>query len=313
MALPKQVEKQMREIEALEKQMAAPAEPVENTEQNVTPDQPQENAISSSPEGVPDQPESPKAPDWEQKYRVIQGKYDAEVPRLHAQVKDISGKLQLAMDKINAMPVTPVDPPKVERLVNDQDVETYGQDLIDLQRRVAREVAQEFQGKLDAYAAENKALRDQIQQTGDQVGTMSFEQSLHRALPDFDEINADPAWIGWLDEVDPLLRAPRRTVAQEAFENGDVAAIVHYVTLFRQSAKPVQVNKRQADLERQVAPSRTTASNAPASGQGKIYSTSQVESMFNKVRDLNIRGDYDGATKLEAEITAAYTEGRVTA
>jgi len=308
MALPKQVVAQMAEIEAIEAAMAAPAEPAVNTDpapaEIVTPEPVAEVA--------PSQPEPPKAPDWEQKYRVIAGKYDAEVPRLHTQVKELSAKLDQAMSKLTEVQAVPAKEAPAERLVNDQDVETYGQDLIDLQRRVAREVASEFQGKLNTLAEENQALREQVNQTGSQVGTMSFEQSLNRALPDFDVINADPAWIGWLDEVDPLLRAPRRTVAQEAFETGDVAAIVHYVNLFRQNAAPVKEDKRQAELERQVAPNRSAANSATTSQQGKHYTTQQVEQLFSKVRDLNIRGQMDDAAKLEAEITAAYTEGRVT-
>lgn len=308
MALPKQVVAQMAEIEAIEAAMVAPAEPAVNTDsappETVTPE-PVVEVVSS-------QPEPPKEPDWQQKYRVLAGKYDAELPRLHTQVKELSAKLDQAMSKLTEVQAAPAKEAQAERLVNDQDVETYGQDLIDLQRRVAREVASEFQGKLNTLAEENKALREQVNQTGSQVGTMSFEQSLNRALPDFDAINADPLWISWLDEVDPLIRAPRRSVAQEAFETGDVAAIVHYVNLFRQNAAPVKEDKRQAELERQVAPNRSAANSATTSQQGKHYTTAQVEQLFSKVRDLNIRGQMDDAAKLEAEITAAYTEGRVT-
>lgn len=307
MALPKQVEQQMREVEAIEAAMAAPAPAVKTDPEPVPPP-----AAAPVAEVVPSQPEPTKVPDWEQRYKVLAGKYDAEVPRLHVNVKELTAKLNEAIGKITELQAAPKQEPTKEKLVNDQDVETYGQDLIDLQRRVAREVASEFQGKLDALAEENRTLREQVNQTGSQVGTMTFEQSLHRALPDFDAINADPAWISWLDEVDPLIRAPRRTVAQEAFENGDVAAIVHYVTLFRQNAAPVKEDKRQADLELQVAPNRSAANSAPTSQQGKHYTTSQVEKLFNKVRDLNIRGQMDEAAKLEAEITAAYAEGRVT-
>jgi hypothetical protein len=49
------------------------------------------------------------------------------------------------------------------------------------------------------------------------------------------------------------------------------------------------------------------------SQKGKTYTTRDVEKMFLKVKDLNIAHKYDDAKKLEAEIDAAYMEGRVTA
>ena len=69
-----------------------------------------------------------------------------------------------------------------------------------------------------------------------------------------------------------------------------------------------------AELEKQVAPSRTATSvRSQGAGQksGKVYSERDMANAWTKVRNLNARGSVDEAAKLEAELTAAYLEGRV--
>jgi hypothetical protein len=198
--------------------------------------------------------------------------------------------------------------------VTDADVEAFGQDLIEVQRKVAREVAAEFRGELDAMRAENEKLREQLTSTGTQVSEASFEQRLYRMVPDFEAVNADPKWIAWLNEVDPLLRGPRSSVAQEAFNRGDAEGVAHYVALFKQTITPVeQKADKTEELERQLQPNRGAPSAPTASPKGKVYTNADIEKMFRKAADLGTKGQTEAAKKLEAEIDAAFMEGRVTA
>jgi hypothetical protein len=198
-------------------------------------------------------------------------------------------------------------------LVTDADVQAFGEDLIEVQRKVAREVAAEFRGELDAMKAENEKLREQLNTTGSQVSEASFEQRLYRLVPDFQTVNTDERWIGWLNEVDPLLRAPRKSVAQEAFNTGDAEAVAHYIGMFKASIAPAeQPSDKAAELEKQIQPKRS-ATNAPVSQQAKTYTDAQIQKMFQKSVELSSRGQRDDAMKLEAEIDAAYREGRVRA
>jgi hypothetical protein len=174
-------------------------------------------------------------------------------------------------------------------------------------------VASEFRDELDTMRAENDKLREQLTATGNQVSEASFEQRLHRLVPDFQNINTDPKWVEWLDEVDPFLRAPRKTVAQEAFNRGDAEGVAHYVGMFR-GTKPVeQTNTKAAELERQIQPNRSASSASIGSPKGATYTDSQIQKMFIKSATLASSGKLDEAQKLEAEIDAAYREKRVIA
>ena len=162
--------------------------------------------------------------------------------------------------------------------------------------------------------AENDKLREQLTSTGTQVSEASFEQRLYRMVPDFEAVNADPKWIAWLNEIDPLLRAPRSSVAQQAFNRGDAEGVAHYVSLFRQTVNPVEPTANKTnELELQIQPNRSATSTPPNSQKGKVYTNADIEKMFRKATDLGIKGQTDAAKKLEAEIDAAFMEGRVTA
>jgi hypothetical protein len=319
MALPRQVEAQLRELEALEKQLAegqnpAPADPVPTPAEPPQDPQPQ-HAEPKPVEPTPTPTEPVVAEEkWEQKYKTLKGMYDAEVPRLHADLRDLKAQVDSLRKASETKPVEPAKPAAQTKLVTDADVEAFGQDLIEVQRKVAREVASEFRGELDAMRAENEKLREQLTSTGTQVSEASFEQRLYRMVPDFEAVNADPKWIAWLNEVDPLIRAPRSSVAQQAFNRGDAEGVAHYVAMFKQTVAPAeQKADKTEELERQLQPNRGATSAPPTSQKGKVYTNADIEKMFRKAADLGTKGQTDAAKKLEAEIDAAFMEGRVTA
>jgi hypothetical protein len=141
---------------------------------------------------------------------------------------------------------------------------------------------------------------------------MGFAQQLAQLVPDFQQIDSDERWVAWLNEYDPMIRGPRRDQAQIAFNNGDAEAVAHYVKLFKQSiaeVEPVRDN-RQAELEKQVSPTRSVSTQRTDRNK-KVYSEREITNSWNRIRSLNTKGQFDEASKLEAEITSAYLEGRV--
>ncbi len=328
MALPRQVEKLVRETEELERQLAAGATPADQGNPPAAPTETPPAPVSDStatPQPVVPNPDAPTPTPkdeekWEQRYRTLKGMYDADVPRLHTQVKDLTTQnadlaaqlteLRKKVDQLSAAPT-----PAADTLVTDEDVKNFGADLIEVQRKVAREVTQEFQVELDALRAENKSLREQLTTTSGEVATSTFDQKLHRLVPDFDTVNADPRWIKWLEEIDELTRAPRKSFAQAAFNNGDADAVAHFVSLFKKTLAPTPAATTTIadELAAQVQPPKTSTANAAIPQQGKIFTQREIDGMFLRIAEFTKRGDMASAQKLEAEIDAAYTSGRVTA
>ena len=318
MALPKQVQAQMAEIEAYEKALEAQQEPHPeelDTEAEVV------ATIEASPELVEAKPADTSPTDVEeetfkQKYKTLTGKYDAEVPRLHQQVREMTEATKRLQEELKALKVEPTKPKEKVSLVTDADRAEFGEELLDVQRRVAREVSQDYEGRLEQQDAVIQKLEEKLQQTGNQVGEVGFSQRLNQAVPDFPQIDNDERWVSWLNEHDPMLRGPRRVQAQQAFDAGDVDAISHYVSLWKETlAAPTAAKPNQAELEKQVAPNRSANSvrTQSANHNSKVYSSKDADRAWNKVRTLNTRGQYAEAEKLEADLTTAYMEGRVRA
>ena len=313
MTLPKAVAAATEELAALEQQLQAPAPetppPDGQTEDTHPIPEPSPEPAQAAPVASTDVPPEVPEEKWEHKYRRLQGKYDAEVPRLHQQVKELQAALQQMQHQVQQAPPPPPPPEKPaepERYVSDEDVANYGEDFVDIQRRITLDATRELRKQVEE-------LKTQLAQQGSQVQSVSFEARLLKAVPDFEQINADPAWIEWLNEVDPLLRGPRRAIAQQAYLRGDVEAVKSYVDLWRKSqapAQPAPAVSRQQELQRQVQPSRATTS-APSSGAKKTYTLGEAEALFNRIQNLTAQGRIDEAKRLDAEISAAYAEGRI--
>ena len=332
MALPKQVQQQLDEVEELEKQLEAQGEEVEakpevkkkktskkakaeDTEVEVTDDEPIEEPVAVEATPANDSVEE-VSESFKQKYATLRGKYDAEVPRLHQQVKELTDQMNAIRDEAEAAKKAEAEKPKEKvSYVTDADREEYGDDLIDFQRRVAKEASQEYEDRFEQQAKVIEQLQQQISNTGNQVGEVGFTQKLNALVPGFDQLDNDERWVAWLNEYDPMTRGPRRDQAQAAFNSGDAEAVAHYVGLFRESVEPVANGKsdRDTELEKQVTPSRSasTVTNKSSSKNSKVYSERELNNAWTKIRTLNTQGKYDDAEKLEAELTAAYMEGRV--
>ena len=327
MALPKQVQAQLDEVEALEKTLAAQMAPDKQTPQEVELVEEQLDTQTEEPataaeapvlaEVKPaDTPLTDVEDDFKQKYSTLQGKYSAEVPRLHQQVRDLTTELEQIRKDLDAKKVEPTKPKEKVSLVTDADRAEFGEELLDVQRRVAKEVSQEYEDRLEKQDAVIGSLQDKLAHTGSQVGEMDFNQRLRSLVPEFSSIDTDERWVAWLNEHDPMLRGPRRVQAQQAFDSGDAEAIAHYVGLWRETVAAPSVPAtppNQIELEKQVAPNRSANSvrTQSTSQSSKVYSPTQVDNAWNKVRSLNTTGKYEAAEKLEAELTAAYMEGRV--
>lgn len=312
MTLPRQIQQVNEEIEQLESQLRAKEE-TPTPEESVTPEEEQTNTVESedtfdesaeegqqpSGEAVSDEPL------WETRYKHLEGKYRAEVPRLHNEVKEL--KALIDQMRASAEQSQQQKEPVAEKFVTPEDIESYGEELIDLQRRVAREVSADFKQELDRLYKENEQLKQQVQA----VHGSSFEAQLSHVIPDWTTLNQNPEWIAWLDTFDPMIQGPRRAVAQEAYNRGDIQAIKTYVDIFRQMTKRPKKIDRQSELRKQIQPQKANVQTPPAT-QGQVYTTAEAESIFNQIQHFINKGNMDEAARLEGEISAAYTEGRVT-
>ncbi len=328
MTIPKQVQAQLEEVERIDAEILAaqqpPADVPPEVETPPAPEPPKDTpAVESDvpPAPAPEAatiPEAPKVGEdtWERRFKSLKGKYDAEVPRLTTELKDLRRDLAALTEATKAKPPEPTKP-----LVNEKDVENFGSDLLDVIDRKAREVAATMVGtEMAELKAENQTLREQVDGVSERQGSSdrrTYFAELGHQVPDWETINVDEGFIEWLSEVDPLSGRPRQDYLGTAFANHDVprtAALFNtYKQLTAPPASPAKVTP--PDLERQVAPgtSKASASSPPNPAAEKVWSMSEIDTFYRAVSKGEYRDNPTEAARIETEIDLAVASGRLRA
>lgn len=310
--LPKAVQAQLDAAEALQAQLVNPA-PVEGNPE-VAPvteakaPQPVETVVQETRVTEPN-PDN----NWEQRFRVIEGKYRAEIPRLHDQNRELSERLEQALKALEEKAQTPVEEKK---LVTDADVESFGADMVDMVRRAAREefdaLAKKFAAELDKRFGAVAAKVEQTEQVVVKSAKDKFWDAVDAKHADFAAVNSDPRWFAFLDTRIPGSRLTRRTLAENAIAELDAEALVEQINLFKESlpkAEPQQPAKQKPSLNSQVAPNTSGASNPSPDPVGKIWTGAEyAAALDHRNMQRMSRADYDA---LVAEAETAFAEGRV--
>lgn len=317
MNLPKQVrdaeQRSNDAIDALKAQRAG-AQPKEEGEGD-----PPAPGPAETPQGA--EPKETGREDWKAKYHSLQGKYNAEVPRLSADLRAANarneelavevGRLKAEIERLKAQPAQPAkpaetDPPKVN--IPDEVMEVLGEDAVAAIRRV---VATE----IDAALVPVKQKADAAAATAEQVNADRaatardrFFGELAAAVPDYEAIDAREDWKKWLAQVDPLSRRQRQQLLNEAAQAMDVQAVASFFAAFKQAAGIAEPAKPKVP-ERLETPPQAGKPTAPVVDK-KIWTRAEMTAAY---KDLAIgrRYTHDEAARLQLELVAAAREGRV--
>lgn len=353
MALPEQIRKQAEAVQELYKQLnseseqggAADATPGE-TAGTAAPaaDAPAANTPAPSPATPEPKAGDEKAPeDITQKYRTLQGMYNAEVPRLHAQNREMAGRIQqmeqlLASLSQSAAPqgspqgspqAAPAASAAPARLVTDKDVEEYGES-IDIMRKVSREelgsLLQRL-GKIEGILQQMQTkVVPQVQAVAQRQQVSAEQQfwaDLTAAVPSWREVNDNQAFQDWLLTVDPLTGITRQTYLEDAQRALDARRVSAFFRAWLESTGQPAVAQStgsasattpaKSELERQVAPGRARSVGAPTTNQGKIYTPEDIKRFFADVRRGVYKGREQERNRIESDIFAAQRENRIQA
>lgn len=317
-ALPKVIQDQVDQAEALQQQLypvdSAPAEA----------EQPVAEPVAEQPSNVVELPKPQTAPEvipreetvdyWKSRFETLRGKFDAEVPTLHHQLKEQSQQLQQLMEKFSEKQEPA---PKEASLVTDKDVEDYGDDMISMVRRAAaQEVKQAVAIAIAELRKEFGAVQAQVGHVADRVVQSEADKfwgGVMTLVPEWKQIDNDPRWIEWLDTAPEFSEETYREIAGKAIQKHNaqkIAALVNtWKTALGLTQAPVQQAAAvQAELARQVAPSTSRASTPSQPGE-RIWSEADYKQAYD-IRNVQRFGQKQ-ADEMRAEADRAVAEGRV--
>jgi hypothetical protein len=332
MALPAQIRKQSEAVNKLYEELGAgtneQGESAEATE--VPTEAPLAASDADSGEGQAPAPRTEEQSEGdktektlEQKYRTLQGMYNAEVPRLHAEKRELTNRVQQLEQLITSMNAKPAQAQTpAQKLITEQDIEDYG-DSIDVMRRVFREET----SPKDAELAELRQLVRQMQGTVvPQVHQLSqnyavsneqrFWADLQTTVPEWQDINASKEFQAWLLEVDPLTGIPRQTYLDDAQRNLDARRVANFFSTWKgmsgvPDARTPPGAQAASELERQVAPGKGRGGGTKVQGEPRNYTTDDIKQFFTAVQKGKYKGKEAERDRIERDIFAAQREGRI--
>lgn len=279
------------------------------------------------PAAEPPAPPTPPREDWKHKYLTLQGKYDMEMARKDAQIQVLNERLVALEQLISRMqappqaPATPTAPAApTAQLITPEDREEYGQSMIDMVTRAAR---QAVEPELQQLRVENSNLKRQLGQTSATVAEDAqsrMHAQLDQAVPDWREINSSPTFVAWLREIDVFSGRQRHELLLEAYGKNDAARVQRFFQTFKQEDSAIDPTAPAPAPPRvpAVDPATLVAPGAPRGGGGpgvdapggkRVWTQQEIAVFYDKKRRGRIPPDE--AARIEREIIEASSHGRV--
>ena len=326
-----------------------PVEPVLPTEPAPVEPPPAEPAPAAPPvEGTPTEPAPapatppgepvtpPAAPDpFEERYRVLKGKYDAEVPRLAAEVAALKAQIGTPQQP-TVQPTPPSASPAPatsltikEILSGDTELtealasfeEAYP-DVADLLVKLTEKAATVTNKKVqDVVSAVNNQVQS-VQEFQVESRTQRFWDVINQDIPDWQVIRDDPEFSTWLEEAEPYTGYPRAALMQDALSKFDAPRVVKFYKgfTFSKSSPPPVINPTPIPTPFPAVPGAALV--APPSGRSAAPSPAPpnndppiTKAYIQQFYSEAARGTYEGREKefntIEARINAAVTKGNV--
>ena len=308
--------------EAAEEQPPTEPEPVQQEEPAPEP----EPVAEASEEG----PELARA---EQRYKVLQGKYNAEVPRLAQQLRQVEEELANTRQVLASVqqPAAAAPPSSssaahdYSSLISDEERQEYGDDLLDVVGRRAEQtlmprIEQILQQRFDDVESRLGSVSQSVARSSED----RLKAALAAAVPDWDVMNSDAGFNSWLNGVDLFSGSPRRKLLHEAYSHGDSDRVIAFFQAYKQEHAAVSPPETQepgkddtpsdptVPLEKLVAPGKPSGQTASAQKQeDPVWRQSQIAQFYRDVVAGKYRGREKEKARIEREIISASNAGRV--
>lgn len=321
--LPSQIRKQLDAAEALLAASNAPAAQPPAPEPVVPAPAPTDESVAAAPTPAAEQPapepaaaaQPPAAPKddeatWERRYRTLQGMHNQNVSDLKRRLNEQEQSNRELQNQLRALQAAPAAAPAG---TNQNDAETFGQDMLDMVERVADA---RYGGTLRVLVERINNLEEKLQGTQKTVvrtAEETFFVRLKEQVPDYEAINVSQGFLDWLGEVDPVYGVPRQNGLDAASQALDADRAAKVFNAYKATlAKPAEQRRTpRPSLESQITPSAATAAPAPRQNGPQTITVAQVQQFYDEVRRGAYRGREAERAALEQTINQALAEGRV--
>jgi hypothetical protein len=249
---------------------------------------------------------------WMQRFKTVQGMNDALRRDAKAQGEQFAEQLATLSEQVAQLKQVATAPAVPQH----NDAEVFGNDLVEMTRRVADErVTQAVQQAVAPLAARNQQLEQQVQALTGQTAVMTeqdFFDRLDRARPDWEQINVRPQWLDWLAETDPMTGYVRQALLDDAISK---RSLERTVAIFTSFAGPYQTATQTPAVP--VSPAPRTVGAAPVAAQraddntGPLITRTEIANFYRDVAAGAYRDKPEKKKQMDDLITQAAKTGRI--
>ena len=251
------------------------------------------NLQTPEPEQEPVKQE-PKSDGWEQKYKVLKGKYDKEIPRLNQQVREMTAQIttlqnQLQHTQQQVSEASTQASSETPKTVDPSAYEDYGDEIKMLAEKLntALDDNERLKSELGSIKEYQQSDRQERQATAQE----RFFTTLDDRLPNWREVNEDSDFHSWLAEVHPYTGQARQAHLTDAEKNLDVGRVVSiFQDFLDQSGRTAPQGKgdnvpapepepQEKPKPKNVQPSKRKA-DAPPQDNKKTYTRAEIEKHY---------------------------------
>jgi hypothetical protein len=235
---------------------------------------------------VPDNVELMKA---EQRYRVLQGKYNTETAQLRDTVSALQRELQQLREAKAAQPAFEMSEfeahgPEVQKLAS----------LVSEQQRTIQELRSKLE--MNPQGADQAKIQ-QIEERLNHDAQERYFQFLDTHIRGWENVNKHPAFHAWLEVVDPIAGRSRRDLLTEAAGNLDGPRVCQFFLAFRkayeeangqpsvmpgQTGAPPQANIAKSGFNHQLHATRAQLQAAQTEFQRGVLSEQEFDAVAIK-------------------------------
>lgn len=250
---------------------------------------------------------------WKHKYEVLIGKYNAEIPRMATENKDLKSQIAELQEAVKDL----------QSKVAVKEASAKKEDVNSAVEIIKRELGDDVSGALTQlldsktstipkqYEEKVSRLEQKVENSDKRQALtekQAYSNTLNQLIPNLLEKNKNPKWLEFLTNTVPFSRG--RTYQQlldEANEQMDASGVAEIFNAFYGATKS---NGKKHDIEEFLEPGKPKP-KSPNVEEEKIYTKAEIKQFDQDV----VRGKYTGKDelrqKLEDEHTRAILEGRV--
>lgn len=272
--LPKAVQDQINKANEAQKNLSVNTDTADHQQAHKENNEQQQQQENKQPQAADNRSNDDNY--WKNRYDVLQGKYNKEVPALSAKLRDMQTRIS-ELEKA---------PQKEVSYLSDDEREEYG-DVATMMERVAKQAAEDA----------TKSIKETTTQTSQSL----YYKDLDSAASGWREKNVDDGFNDWLDEIDPMSGYLRRDLLMDAFSSHDAIRTAQIFNAYGDLNK----GKAKADLLQPEPMPNSLVNEQQHNPERRTFTRAEIKQFYQDKTNGKYNGREEEAAAIEREIFAS--------